>query len=186
MLDYHLLMLHVMPSLSCLVHFPVFTLSPVHEYKNHIKIHKIEWLCFVVSSEEPELLLDANMARDHLAMLGTDITLSATISGVPTPTVSWKKNDGDAPAHAIIATTVRGSKLFMPKAVRADSGNYTITVENAAGKKSATVAVLVLSESNKKQFHFYILLCFKIKYPSILPSRQAFSSQRPGVVRGDQ
>lgn len=107
-----------------------------------------------MSSEEPELLLDANMSRDHLAMLGTDITLSATIRGVPTPTVSWKKNDGNTPAHATIATTASGSKLFMPKAVRADSGNYTITVENAAGKKSATVAVLVLSESNKQLFHF--------------------------------
>lgn len=97
------------------------------------------------STEEPELLLDANMARDHLAMLGTDITLSATIKGVPTPTVSWKKNDGDLPPHIAVAVTAAGSKVFIPKSVRADSGDYTITVENAAGKKSATVAVLVLS-----------------------------------------
>lgn len=97
------------------------------------------------STEEPELLLDANMARDHLAMLGTDITLSATIKGVPTPTVSWKKNDGDIPSHITVAVTAAGSKVFIPKSVRADSGNYTITVENAAGKKSATVTVLVLS-----------------------------------------
>lgn len=92
------------------------------------------------------MLLDANMARDHLAMLGTDITLSATIKGVPTPTVSWKKNDGDVPSHITVAVTATGSKVFIPKCVRADSGNYTITVENAAGKKSATVAVLVLSK----------------------------------------
>lgn len=98
------------------------------------------------STEEPELLLDANMARDHLAMLGTDITLSATIKGVPTPTVSWKKNDADVPAHITVAVTATGSKVFIPKCVRADSGNYTITVENAAGKKTATVAVLVLSK----------------------------------------
>lgn len=97
------------------------------------------------STEEPELLLDANMARDHLAMLGTDITLSATIKGVPTPTVSWKKNDGDLSPHIAVAVTAAGSKVFIPKSVRADSGDYTITVENAAGKKSATVAVLVLS-----------------------------------------
>lgn len=98
-----------------------------------------------LATEAPELLLDANMARDHLAMLGTDITLSATIKGVPTPTVSWKKNDGDVPSHIAVAVTATGSKVFIPKSVRSDSGNYTITVENAAGKKSATVAVLVLS-----------------------------------------
>lgn len=97
-------------------------------------------------TEEPELLLDANMARDHLAMLGADITLSATIKGVPTPTVSWKKNDGDVPSHITVVVTATGSKVFIPKCVRPDSGNYTITVENAAGKKSATVAVLVLSK----------------------------------------
>lgn len=101
-----------------------------------------------LSAEEPELLLDANMARDHLAMLGTDITLSATIKGVPTPTVSWKKNNGDMPSHVTVAVTANGSKVFIPKSVRPDSGDYTITVENAAGKKSATVAVLVLSTCN--------------------------------------
>lgn len=88
------------------------------------------------------------MARDHLAMLGTDITLSATIKGVPTPTVSWKKNDGDVPSHITVAVTATGSKVFIPKSVRPDSGNYTLTAENAAGKKSATVAVLVLSMSS--------------------------------------
>lgn len=81
-------------------------------------------------------------------MLGTDITLSATIKGVPAPTVSWKKNDGDVPSHITVAVTATGSKVFIPKSVRPDSGNYTLTVENAAGKKSATVAVLVLSMSS--------------------------------------
>ena len=109
-------------------------------------------------------MLDANMSRDHLAMLGTDITLSATIRGVPTPTVTWKKNDEDTPAHATIVTTASSSKLFMPKCVRPDSGNYTITVENTAGKKSATVAVLVLSESNNQPYYtnYQIGLHFKI------------------------
>lgn len=102
------------------------------------------------------------MARDHLAMLGTDITLSATIKGVPTPTVSWKKNDGDVPSHITVAVTATGSKVFIPKSVRPDSGNYTLTAENAAGKKSATVAVLVLSMSSVtlsiyiyKKHHYY-------------------------------
>lgn len=98
------------------------------------------------------MLLDANMARDHLAMLGTDITLSATIKGVPTPNVSWKKNNAALPAHVTVAITSTGSKILIPKCVRSDSGNYTLTVENAAGKKTATVAVLVLSESRTAIF----------------------------------
>lgn len=148
------------------------------------------------------MLLDANMARDHLAMLGTDITLSATIKGVPTPTVSWKKNDGDVPSHITIAVTPTGSKVFIPKSIRADSGNYTITVENAAGRKSATVAVLVLSECNihrhknstflvlEVRNHFLrgYLNLEKLKFDmnSFVSTRQAVSSQRPGDLRGDQ
>lgn len=91
------------------------------------------------------------MARDHLAMVGTDITLSATIKGVPTPTVSWSKNNEAVPAHVSVVVTASGSKVFITKCVRADSGNYTVTVENPAGKKSATVAVLVLSKLTSQQ-----------------------------------
>lgn len=97
-----------------------------------------------MSAEEPELLLDANMSRDHLAMIGTDITLSAVIKGMPIPTVSWKKNGADIPAHCIIEVTASGSKLHIKKCTRADCGSYTITIQNAAGSKSATCTVLVL------------------------------------------
>lgn len=135
-------------------------------------------------SEEPELLLDANMARDHLAMLGTDITLSATIRGVPTPTVSWKKNDGDVPAHVTVAVTASGTKVFIPKCVRPDSGDYTLTVENSAGKKSVTVAVLVLRKYNLlvlSQFVRRKLLCLLHLMMSSLCSQT--SRPPPGSCR---
>lgn len=90
------------------------------------------------------MLLDANMSRDHLAMIGTHITLSAVIKGMPIPTVSWKKDGADVPAHCVIEVTPSGSKLHIKKSTRADCGNYTITVQNAAGSKSATCTVLVL------------------------------------------
>ncbi|KAJ0005322.1 hypothetical protein NQD34_015216 [Periophthalmus magnuspinnatus] len=86
------------------------------------------------------------MSRDHLAMVGTDITLSALVRGVPTPTLQWQKEGGDMPAHLTVAVTESGTKVFIPKATRKDSGKYTLTAENAAGKKSATVNVLVLNK----------------------------------------
>ena len=51
------------------------------------------------------MLLDGNMSRDHLAMVGTDIVLSATIKGMPIPTVTWKKNGEEVPAKCIIGVT---------------------------------------------------------------------------------
>lgn len=101
------------------------------------------------------MLLDANMSRDHLAMIGTDITLSAVIKGMPIPTVSWKKNDGDVPAHCIIEVTASGSKLHMKKCTRADCGNYTITIQNAAGLKTATCTVLVLGMHSSAHIYMY-------------------------------
>lgn len=96
-------------------------------------------------TEKPELLLDANMSRDHLAMVGTNITLSSVIKGMPPPTVVWQKNGEEVPAdRCTIAATATGSKLVMLNCVRSDSGNYTLTIENAAGKKSATCTVLTL------------------------------------------
>ena len=59
----------------------------------HVNKDYIMW--YYITTEAPELLLDANMSRDHLAMIGTDITLSAVIKGMPPPTVTWKKDDGE-------------------------------------------------------------------------------------------
>lgn len=100
------------------------------------------------------MLLDANMSRDHLAMVGTDIVLSATIKGMPIPTVTWKKNGEECPAKCIIGVTATGSKLEIRNCDRSDSGKYTITVENAAGTKSATCSVLTLSMYSAKNNPF--------------------------------
>lgn len=104
------------------------------------------------------------MSRDHLAMIGTDITLSAVIKGMPIPTVSWKKNGDDVPAHCVIEVTARGSKLHIKKCTRADCGNYTITIQNAAGSKTATCTVLVLGMHSSiihKYTHTYIHTCIR-------------------------
>lgn len=96
------------------------------------------------------------MSRDHLAMIGTDITLSAVIKGMPIPTVFWKKNGEDVPAHCVIEVTAKGSKLHVKKCTRADCGNYTITIQNAAGSKTATCTVLVLGMCHA---HTCLFLC---------------------------
>ncbi|KAJ8352204.1 hypothetical protein SKAU_G00236800 [Synaphobranchus kaupii] len=96
--------------------------------------------------EPPELLLHANMVRDHLSMVGSLITLSAGIRGMPFPSVTWKKNGEDVPPNAAIQVTGTGSKLEIKNCVRLDCGDYTITVENAAGSKTATCSVLVLDK----------------------------------------
>lgn len=88
------------------------------------------------------------MTREVKAMAGTHITLMATIKGVPFPTVTWKKNDAEVPPRADIETSQADSKLVIRFCTRADCGDYTLTVENPAGSKTATCTVLVLGKTS--------------------------------------
>ncbi|KAL4656696.1 titin-like [Arapaima gigas] len=101
--------------------------------------------------EPPELLLDASMAREVRAMAGTHIVLRAGIKGMPFPKVTWKKNDADVPPRADIKVTGVETKLEMRFCVRSDCGDYTLTVENPAGSKTATCTVLVLDKPGPPQ-----------------------------------
>lgn len=92
------------------------------------------------------------MTREVKAMAGSHITLMATIKGVPFPTVAWKKNDAEVPPRADIETSQADSKLVIRFCTRADCGDYTLTVENPAGSKTATCTVLVLGERYRNFF----------------------------------
>lgn len=86
------------------------------------------------------------MTREVKAMAGTHIALKATIKGIPFPTVTWKKNEKEVPPRAEITTSGSQTKLEMRFCNRGDCGDYTLTVENPAGSKTATCTVLVLGK----------------------------------------
>jgi len=99
---------------------------------------------FFLSIEPPELQLDLGMPRELKAMAGTHIAITAGIKGMPFPKVTWKKNELDVPTRSEIETSGTATKLEMRYCTRADCGDYTLTVENPAGSKTATCTVLVL------------------------------------------
>lgn len=101
---------------------------------------------FFPYSEPPELLLDMGMPRELKAMAGTHIKIVAGIKGIPFPKVTWKKNDTEVPPRAEIETSGVRTKLEMRYCNRGDCGDYTLTVENPAGSKTATCTVLVLGK----------------------------------------
>ncbi len=98
----------------------------------------------LLSKEPPELQLDLGMPREIKAMAGTHINIIAGIKGIPFPKVTWKKNEADVPTRAEIETSGTATKLEMRYCTRADCGDYTLTVENPSGSKTATCTVLVL------------------------------------------
>lgn len=101
-------------------------------------------ILLLLSIEPPELQLDLGMPREVKAKAGTHITIIAGIKGMPFPKVTWKKNEADVPTRAEIETSGTATKLEMRYCTRADCGDYTLTIENPAGSKTATCTVLVL------------------------------------------
>lgn len=108
-----------------------------------VKIVNVYVFC-LLSKEPPELQLDLGMPREIKAMAGTHINIIAGIKGIPFPKVTWNKNEADVPTRAEIETSGTATKLEMRYCTRGDCGDYTLTIENPAGSKTATCTVLVL------------------------------------------
>uniref|UniRef100_H2YLF3 Titin n=1 Tax=Ciona savignyi TaxID=51511 RepID=H2YLF3_CIOSA len=97
--------------------------------------------------EAPEIEIQASMSREQIIKSGLPMSLSAIVRGNPFPTITWNKND-----EAIATTNERFKrsvkhgivKIETDASSRNDSGRYSLTAENGAGKKTVSVIVNVL------------------------------------------
>uniref|UniRef100_A0A3B3QAD2 Titin n=1 Tax=Paramormyrops kingsleyae TaxID=1676925 RepID=A0A3B3QAD2_9TELE len=79
---------------------------------------------------------------------GKDLAIEIPFKGRPKPIVSWKK-DGlplKQTTSLTILTSVTSAKLLFKEATREHVGKYDLTVANAAGTKTAEIAVFVLDK----------------------------------------
>ncbi|XP_029953163.1 titin-like [Salarias fasciatus] len=96
--------------------------------------------------EPPKIILEDKYRREVVVKAGELLRIDADISGRPNPTVYWMKNGrniGTKGRVEIMATKTHTS-LLIKESVRKDSGQYTLTLQNACGTTSKAVSCKVL------------------------------------------
>ena len=79
------------------------------------------------------------------ALTDTSITIRCPTSGVPTPTVTWKKDGRDIPDGG--KYTIQGdNSLMITKADVDDGARYTCTANSVAGQDSASTEVQIVGK----------------------------------------
>ena len=79
------------------------------------------------------------------ALTNTSITIHCPTSGVPTPTVTWIKDDQEISGGGRYTVQDDGS-LLISEADEDDSARYTCTAVNVAGKDSVSSTVQIIGK----------------------------------------
>ena len=79
------------------------------------------------------------------ALTNTSITIQCPTSGVPTPTVTWAKDDQEILSGGRYTIQDDGS-LLISEANEEDNARYTCTADSVAGKDSASSTVEVIGK----------------------------------------
>ncbi|CAN9499142.1 unnamed protein product [Ophioblennius macclurei] len=96
--------------------------------------------------EPPKIILEDKYRQVVVVKAGELLRIDADISGRPNPTVYWMKNGRNIGTKGRVEiTATRGhTSLLIKESVRKDSGQYTLTLQNACGTTSKAVSCKVL------------------------------------------
>ena len=97
--------------------------------------------------EAAKLHLDGLSGRRIKVRAGEPINVEIPVSGAPTPTVEWMKENRKIDDYRVVCDTQNGrTKLYVSASKRTDSGKYQITAMNTHGKASAELDVVVVDK----------------------------------------
>ncbi|KAK7065507.1 Immunoglobulin like [Halocaridina rubra] len=98
--------------------------------------------------EAPKLYLDGLLGKKLKVRAGEPIDIKIPMSGAPQPACEWTKANKkvEPTKRTSMETTNDHTRLFIDKSRREDSGTYKITAENAYGKDSADIEVIVVDK----------------------------------------
>ncbi|KAK2158172.1 hypothetical protein LSH36_175g03003 [Paralvinella palmiformis] len=99
--------------------------------------------------EAPKLDLSKMLGGNEIRVrAGEPIKIDVPITGSPTPTITWKKDDkGLEPSSRVNQENDEdNAKLLVPVSKRGDTGKYTIKLANKHGEDSGDINVIVLDK----------------------------------------
>ena len=106
-------------------------------------------MCFM-TTEAPEIDLDASLRKGLSVRAGCPIRLFAVIRGRSAPKVTWKRMGVDNVVRRGHVDQVDSmSFLVIPESTREDSGRYSLSLSNSSGEKAVYVRVKVLGKNQR-------------------------------------
>ena len=97
--------------------------------------------------------------KNQSVFIGSNVTFNCTAMGLPTPTISWMKNNdscvvtSDVRARVVSDNKNNHSQLIINKVRIEDNGKYQCVASNSAGERKSSAAFLYIKELGKTPLH---------------------------------
>lgn len=91
---------------------------------------------------------------EQTVKVGTRYNIDIDVSGIPSPTVTWRKDGQPLENKDIIEIRDNYTSISISKLVRDDTGIYQVTAENNVGRDSATFTLDVKGWFSQISLHY--------------------------------
>ena len=96
--------------------------------------------------------------KNQSAFIGSNVTFNCTAMGLPTPAISWMKNNNSYAVTSNVRARVvsdnknNHSQLIITKVKIEDNGKYQCVASNSAGERTSSAAFLYIKELGKTPY----------------------------------
>lgn len=111
---------------------------------------------FLFQSSAAEPKIDLSAFKDVITVrAGNLLRLYVPFTGCPTPTAEWYRHDRriSEDTRTKIEKQETRTELVIKSTIRSDTGQYSLTVSNEAGKHTANIHVIVVGKCRHDILH---------------------------------
>ena len=108
--------------------------------------------------------------KNQSAFVGSNVTFNCTAMGLPTPVISWMKNNdlcavtSNMRARVVPENKSNHSQLIITEVKMEDNGKYKCVASNSAGEKTSSAAFLYIKELGKTPLHCWKSYLYSVDF----------------------